>query len=138
MRDYTKIQAWRLADDLAVMIYGNTQSFPREELYGITSQLRRAAVSVAANIAEGAARETLRDYLHFLYMARGSLMETKYFIHLCRRLGLLPPSAADRLNEHLGHCFGCLHGLIHAVEHEALNQKPPSRRRPSDPAQARP
>ena len=85
MRDYTKIEAWRLADDLTVEIYEHTKSFPKEELYGLTSQLRRAAYSVPANIVEGSSRESKRDYLHFLYIARGSLSETQYFIHLCQR-----------------------------------------------------
>jgi four helix bundle protein len=88
MRDYTKIEAWRLADDLTVAVYERTHSFPREEIYGLTSQLRRAAYSVPANIVEGASRES-KDYLHFLYIARGSLSEAQYFIHLARRLGYL-------------------------------------------------
>lgn len=77
MRDYTKIDAWRLADDLTVAVYERTRAFPREELYGLTSQLRRAASSVPANIVEGSARDTKRDYLHFLYIARASLSETQ-------------------------------------------------------------
>ena len=60
MRDYTQIIAWQRADDLTVAIYRSTRVFPREELYGLTSQLRRAAYSVAANIAEGSSRETKR------------------------------------------------------------------------------
>lgn len=118
MRDFTKIEAWKLADDLTVAIYQHTRSFPTEERYGITSQIRRASSSVAANIVEGSARETKRDYLHFLHMARGSLMETKYFVHLARRLGYLPEDAASQLNVQLGAAFGCLHGLIKAVETE--------------------
>jgi four helix bundle protein len=82
MRDYTKIEAWRLADDLTVAVYAQTRSFPREEIYGLTSQLRRASYSVPANIVEGSSRESQKDYLHFLYIARGSLSETQYFIHL--------------------------------------------------------
>jgi len=80
MRDYTKIEAWRLADDLTVAVYERTRSFPREEIYGLTSLLRRAAYSVPANIVEGSSRESKKDYLHFLYIARGSLSETQYFI----------------------------------------------------------
>ena len=57
MRDYTKIEAWRLADDLTVEVYERTRAFPREEIYGLTSQLRRAAFSVPASIVEGASRE---------------------------------------------------------------------------------
>ena len=67
MRDYTKIEAWKLADDLTVAIYDRTRLFPREEMYGLTSQLRRAAYSVPANIVEGSARESKKDYLYFLY-----------------------------------------------------------------------
>jgi four helix bundle protein len=65
MRDYTKIRAWQEADDMTVQVYEATRSFPREELYGLTSQLRRAACSVPANICEGSARESKKDYLHF-------------------------------------------------------------------------
>ena len=116
MRDYTKIDAWRLADDLTVAIYECTRGFPREELYGLTSQLRRAAGSVPANIAEGASRESRKEYLHFLHIARGSLAETRYFLHLAQRLGYLVESDAARLAEQGGQTFGCLHGLIRAVE----------------------
>ena len=73
MRDFRKIKAWALADDLAVAVYDVSKSFPREEIYGITSQIRRAASSVAANIVEGASRESAKDYAHFLQIARGSL-----------------------------------------------------------------
>src|SRR6266540_3141028 len=119
MRDYTKIDAWKLADDLTVALYERTRNFPREELYGLTSQLRRAAYSVAANIVEGSSRESKRDYLHFLYIARGSLSEAQYFIHLARRLGYLSSEEADALQRQTKLTFGCLHGLIRAVEKEA-------------------
>ena len=69
MRDYRKIDAWKLADDLTVAIYQLTRVFPKEELYGLTSQLRRAACSVPANIAEGSARESQKEYLHFAGMS---------------------------------------------------------------------
>lgn len=83
-RDFKKIKAWQYADDLAVLVYSKTKSFPREELYGITSQLRRAAVSVPTNIAEGASREHKKEYVHFLYIARGSIAETEYLLHLAK------------------------------------------------------
>jgi four helix bundle protein len=119
MRDYAKIEAWRLADDLTVALYEPTRSLPREEVYGLTSQLRRASYSVPANIVEGSSRESRKDYLHFLYIARGSLSETQYFIHLARRLGYLSAEEADKLHSQTKQAFGCLHGLIHAVEKEA-------------------
>ena len=119
MRDYTKIKAWQLADDLTVAVYKNTRSFPKEEVYALTSQLRRASYSVPANIVEGASRESKRDYLHFLYIARGSLSETQYFIHLARRLKYLSYEDADTLHEQTKFVFACLHGLIGSVEKEA-------------------
>jgi four helix bundle protein len=119
MRDYTKIDAWRLADDLTVAVYERTRSFPREEIYGLTSQLRRAVYSVPANIVEGASRESKKDYLHFLCIARGSLSETQYFIHLAGRLAYLSSGEADALRQQTKIAFGCLHGLIRAVEKEA-------------------
>lgn len=118
MRDYTKIEAWRLADNLTVAIYKQTQAFPREELYGLTSQLRRAASSVPANIVEGSARGTKRDYLHFLCIARASLSETQYFIHLAGRLQYLSETEATALHMQTKQTFACLHGLIAAVERE--------------------
>lgn len=119
MRDHTKIEAWRLADDLTVTIYERTRAFPKEEMYGLTSQLRRASYSVPANIVEGSSRESKRDYLHFLYIGRGSLSETQYFIHLASRLGYLERAEADRLFVQTKQAFGCLHGLIRCVEKEA-------------------
>lgn len=118
MRDYTKIEAWKLADDLTVAIYEITRAFPKEELYSLTNQLRRAAYSVPANIAEGSSRESKKEYLHFLYIARGSLSETQYFIHLSRRLSYLADTEADRLLGQIKQVFGCLHGLIRSVEKE--------------------
>ena len=71
MRDYTKIVTWQKADDLTVAVYELTRHFPKDELYALTSQLRRAAYSVPANIVEGSSRESKKDYLHFLHIARG-------------------------------------------------------------------
>ena len=124
MRDFRKIEAWQLADDLAVAVYEATKGFPKEEVYGITSQIRRAATSVAANIVEGAARESAKDYAHFLQIARGSLAETQYFLHLARRLGYLQLEHASELEQAARRVFGCLHGLIQAVRGSAASQDP--------------
>jgi four helix bundle protein len=118
MRDYRKIEAWRLADDLTVGVYQVTRSFPQEERYGLTSQLRRAAYSVPANIAEGSARRSQKDYLNFLQIARASLAETQYFVHLATRLSYLKPEDAERVGGEIKRTFACLHGLILAVENE--------------------
>jgi four helix bundle protein len=119
MRDYTKIEAWKLADDLMLAIYERTRSLPREELYGLTSQLRRAAYSVPANISEGSARNSQRDHLHFLYIARGSLSEAQYFAHLAHRLRYLSADDHAQLASQTKRTFACLHGLIRSVESEA-------------------
>lgn len=120
MRDFRKIKAWQLADDLAVAVYEVSKSFPREEIYGITSQMRRAAASVAANIVEGASRESAKDYAHFLQIARGSLAETQYFMHLAGRLGYLSDTQANELGEMARQVFACLHGLISAVRRDEI------------------
>ena len=79
---------------------------------------------MAANIVEGAARESVKDYAHFLQIARGSLAETQYFLHLARRLGYLQPEHASELEQAARWVFGCLHGLIQAVRGSAASQDP--------------
>ncbi len=86
MAIFKTIKAWQKADDLVVKIYDKTKNFPRHELYGLTSQLRRASISVCANIAEGAGRGSLRDYIRFLHIAKGSLSELEYLLHISHRL----------------------------------------------------
>jgi four helix bundle protein len=115
-RNFKNIKAWQYADDLAVLVYSKTKSFPREELYGITSQLRRALVSVPTNIAEGASREHKKEYLNFLYIARGSMAETEYLLHLSRRLGYLQDDEYKKLEDRRKEAAKTLHGLITAVK----------------------
>ena len=118
-RDFKNIKAWQYADDLAVLVYSKTRSFPKEELYGITSQLRRAAVSVPTNIAEGASREHKREYLHFLYVARGSIAEAEYLLHLSRRVGYLEDNEYKKVEELREETAKTLQGLINSVKKEA-------------------
>ena len=118
MRDYTKILAWRKADDLTVAIYTATRVFPKEEVYALTSQIRRAAYSVPANIVEGSSRESKKDYLHFLYIARGSLSEAHYFVHLAGRLGYLAAERQATLLARTDEAHRLLAGLIRSVEAE--------------------
>jgi four helix bundle protein len=89
MRDHTKLRAFELADEVTVMIYRITRAFPKEEIYGLTSQMRRAAVSVSSNIVEGCARERQTEYLRFLEISFGSLRELHYQFDLAMRLGYL-------------------------------------------------
>ncbi len=119
MRDFRNIKAWQFGDDLAVEIYRLSRGFPKEEVFGLTSQLRRAAYSVPANICEGASRSGGKEYLQFLYIARGSSNEAQYFIHLAHRLGYLGDEQHDALKTRAEEAGKTLSGLIKAVEQEA-------------------
>jgi four helix bundle protein len=85
VRNIKNIKAFQLSDNLVIEVYRTTKHFPKEELYGLTSQLRRASLSVPTNIAEGASRQNKRDYLNFLYIARGSLAETEYLLNITNK-----------------------------------------------------
>jgi len=87
MRNHEKLRAFELADNVAVLIYQTTKAFPKEEMYGLTSQMRRSAVSVPSNIVEGCARESQVEYLRFLEIAFASLRELHYQFSLGKRLG---------------------------------------------------
>jgi len=93
VRDHTKLKAFDLADRLALAVYKHTQLFPREEIFGLTAQVRRAAVSVPSNIVEGCARNSEADYLHFLDIAYASCREAEYQLSLAARLGYLDVEA---------------------------------------------
>jgi four helix bundle protein len=116
-RDFRKIRAWQLADALALGVYDATMGFPKSEVFGMTSQLRRAAVSVAANIVEGSARQHGREYLQFLYVASGSLAETGYYLDLARRLGYMTDSAYQTLSRQHESATRTLRALINYIEH---------------------
>jgi len=89
MRDHTKLRAFVLADEVALLSYQITKDFPKEEVYGLTSQMRRAAVSVPSNIVEGCARESQAEYRNFLNIAFASLRELHYQFSLAKRLGYI-------------------------------------------------
>lgn len=84
--DTSKLIVWQKAHELVLKIYEITKDFPREELFGLTSQIRRAVVSIPSNIVEGKARNSNKDYNRFLLMARGSLEEVKYQVLLAKDL----------------------------------------------------
>ena len=104
---------------LVKQIYKSTATFPREELYGLTSQMRRAAISIPSNIAEGAARETTPEFLRFLYIARGSLSELETQTLIAQDLSYL--ADGDSLLEGMRHVSVLLSGLIRNLK--ARNQK---------------
>ena len=118
MRDHTKLRAFELADEVAVLVYRVTAGFPREELYGLTSQIRRAAVSVPSNIVEGCARDSQADYLRFLYIAFGSLKELHYQLSLSKRLGFLRNQDSSLLEAKIVETEKVLNGLIRALRED--------------------
>ena len=115
MRDHTKLRAFELADEVAVLVYRVTAGFPREELYGLTSQVRRAAVSGPSNIVEGCARDSQADYLRFLYIAFGSLRELYYQLDLSKRLGFMRNQDSSLIEPKIVETEKVLNGLIRAV-----------------------
>ena len=118
MRDYKNIKAFQLADEFVVEIYKITKNFPKDEIYGLTSQLRRATVSIPANIAEGASRQHKKDYLNFLYVARGSLAEAEYLLHLANKLGYLDDKGFEDTVSYKQSVAKTLYGLIESVGKE--------------------
>jgi len=115
-RDYNKIKAWQLADELAIKIYKLTQKFPRNEIFGLTSQMRRAAVSVPANIVEGSARQYQKEYLQFLYISMGSLAELGYYIRFSYEIGYLNKEDYDVMDLYYIRTIKTLRALINFIE----------------------
>ncbi len=112
MRDHTKLRAFELTDQLTLLVYEYTRQFPKEELFGLTSQMRRAAVSVPSNIVEGAARSSEQEFVRFLEIAYGSLRELEYQVSLSSRLRFLNEEAATKLQELAAESAKVLNGLI--------------------------
>ena len=115
MRDHTKLRAFELADEVALLIYQVTEGFPKEERYGLTSQIRRAAVSVPSNIVEGCARDSQADYLRFLHIAFGSLRELHYQLSLSKRLGFFDSQQVPLVEEKVIETEKVLNGLIRSL-----------------------
>jgi four helix bundle protein len=114
---YRTLAAWQRAVELAVSIYAVTKRFPADERFGLTQQLRRAAVSVPSNIAEGRGRGrgTRRDYRHFLLQARGSAYELETAVHIAERLGYLEDDDVGWLREATSGVIRPLNGLIKSL-----------------------
>ena len=116
MRDHKKLRAFELADEVAVRVYKITSRFPKEELYGLTSQIRQAAVSVPSNIVEGCARESEADYLRFLGIAFGSLRELHYQLSLAKRLNFMTEKDTLSVEPIVIETEKVLNGLIRSVK----------------------
>lgn len=113
---YEDLKVWRLAMDLVLQVYRCTAMFPKQEVYGLTSQMRRAAVSIPSNIAEGKGRYSRKELLQFLFHARGSLLELRTQITIARELRFLCTSDADALVTRTSEVGRLLNGLINSFQ----------------------
>ncbi len=115
MKSYKELKVWQKSYRLTLNAYTISEKFPKHEIYGITSQFRRAMYSVPANIAEGFNRRTSKEYLNFLYIAKGSLQEASFFSSLSKDLGYLDESIYHEFNREIEEIAKMLSGLIKAI-----------------------
>lgn len=115
MESWKELEVWKKAHGLALRIYQLTAGFPTVERFRLTDQLCRAAASVPANIVEGQARQTTKEYVHFLYNARGSLEETRYHLLLAKDLELLDSDVYASLEREYETVSKMLNGLIQSL-----------------------
>ncbi len=115
-KPHKNLIAWQKAMNLVTAIYNETKIFPKEEIYGLTSQLRRAAVSVPSNIAEGAADRTVQQFANFLSNAVGSLNEIDTQIEVAFHLGYISENAYQRIGKMLDECLALTYGLRRSLE----------------------
>jgi len=115
VRDYKQLQVWLKAHALVLDVYRVTAKFPRSEQYGLTSQLRRSAASIAANIAEGCGRDTKADFGRFLSIAGGSASEAEYHLLLAKDLGILGSNLHEELDARVAEIKKMLRGLRVAI-----------------------
>ncbi|MFZ5453328.1 MAG: four helix bundle protein [Thermodesulfobacteriota bacterium] len=118
VRSYQDLMAWQKAMDLVTEVYKITHEFPREEIFGLTSQLRRAAVSVPSNITEGQGRSSRKEFLYFLGNAKGSLSEVETKVLIARNLGYIDKEGINDLLNHAAEVGRILNGLMASLRNK--------------------
>ena len=116
IKGFEDLKVWEKSHEFVLEVYKITQQFPGEEKFGMTSQIRRSAVSVAANIAEGSKRQHLNEYIQMLYIAQGSLSETKYYLLLARDLKYLNDEVYQQIFSQSQEIAKMLSGLINSLK----------------------
>ena len=119
---YTDLNVWQKSMDLVVLVYQSMKFLPKEEMYALSSQIRRSVVSIPSNIAEGQQRNSLKEYIHFLYVAKGSLGELETQIIICERLGYLTSNQTEPIKALSSETGRMLNGLIKNLQ-DQLNIK---------------
>ncbi len=110
--NYTKLDVWKNAREFVKLIYSQTKFFPKEELYGVTNQMRRSVVSVPSNIAEGCGRQSNKETIHFLYISRGSLFEIETQLYVSYDLEYISKEELDNIIEKVVSTKKLLNGFI--------------------------
>jgi four helix bundle protein len=123
-KPHKKLDVWRLSMELVRKVYRLTAAYPDEERYGLAGQMRRAAVSIPSNLAEGAARQSNREFKHFLSIARGSLSELDTQLDLSEQLGLVSTDARRDLDAILVRVDRMLHGLYEKKKRHDNHRSP--------------
>jgi four helix bundle protein len=116
VKDFKELRVWSKAHELTMLVYKLTRAFPRDEVYGLTSQVRRSAASIGANIAEGCGRRSDGEMTRFLQIARGSASETEYHLLLAKDLGLLPEAEFRDTEQKVGEVQRMLTSLVQKVQ----------------------
>lgn len=118
IQNFYELDAWKISHQFVLDIYKNTKNFPKEELFGIVSQIRRAASSITANIAEGFARYHFKDKIRFYYQSRGSLAEVQNFLFLSKDLEYISVGNHAELFEKTRQIQQLINGLIRSIERQ--------------------
>ncbi len=116
MRSHKDLDVWKQAITLAKIVYQTTGEYPKEEMFGLVSQMRRAAVSIASNIAEGAARHGNKEFIQFLYVAVGSASELDTQLEISKAAGFIEAGKFDAMQEAVSRVTQMLYGLIRATK----------------------
>ena len=119
MKSYTELDVWIYSRGLVKQVYQLTQSFPKEEVYSLTNQIRRSVVSVPSNIAEGVGRQSDKETIHFLYIAKGSLFELETQMYLSFDLEYVSGEQLKEILEQLSTCKKLLNGFINYFKNKS-------------------
>jgi four helix bundle protein len=127
LKDFKELKVWQKAYEFSLSVYLISKSFPREEIYGLTSQLRRATVSIGANIAEGCGRRTDGEFARFLQIARGSSSEVEHHLLLARDLKFMPQSVYADLERKLAEVQRMLTSLVSVIQEKTSKSQEKSK-----------